>query len=337
MSKKKPAIISPPPALSDDQDSAWKEMLDEYLAAFLRFFFPAVYEEIDWTRGYESLDKELAENRPAGSAGKLLADKLFKVWLKSGKPAWLLIHIEVQGRAGPVFNKRVFFYNFRLRDDQKVEVISLAVLTGARPGRAGHYKTERCGCSHDFHFPAVRIIDFADRWDELDASDEIFALVAKAQLMALETKGDNERRYIWKRRLVFSLYERGLSREEIANLFRFMDWAMKMPAELENRLKRDVYEAKEKKMPYLSTIERMAMWEELLSAVTLLLTHRFGELSGRLQTKLKELTREQMRELLVAQLDFKTKTDLHNWLKQYAGQNGSPRKQNGTHTKKESR
>ncbi|MGH9843683.1 MAG: hypothetical protein ACREEM_33525 [Blastocatellia bacterium] len=117
MGKKKTVTTGAQPVPSDDQDSAWKEMLDEYLPAFLRFFFPAVHEEIDWTRGYESLDKELAENRPAGSAGKLLADKLFKVWLKSGRPAWLLIHIEVQGRAGRVFDKRVFFYNFRLRDD----------------------------------------------------------------------------------------------------------------------------------------------------------------------------------------------------------------------------
>ncbi|MGH9843684.1 MAG: DUF4351 domain-containing protein [Blastocatellia bacterium] len=112
---------------------------------------------------------------------------------------------------------------------------------------------------------------------------------------------------------------------------------MKMPAELEGRLKRDVYEAKEKKMPYISTIERMAMHEELTSAVVLQLTHRLGELSNRLQSRLKELSREQLYSLLIALLDFKTKADLHNWLKQHAGQNDSPRKRNGIYTKKESK
>ena len=42
-----------------DYDSPWKEALDHFLASFLAFFYPEVYTDIDWTRGYESLDKEL--------------------------------------------------------------------------------------------------------------------------------------------------------------------------------------------------------------------------------------------------------------------------------------
>jgi hypothetical protein len=33
-----------------DQDSAWKEMLDKFLPAFLEFFFPQIYPEINWQR-----------------------------------------------------------------------------------------------------------------------------------------------------------------------------------------------------------------------------------------------------------------------------------------------
>lgn len=84
-------------------------------------------------------------------------------------------------------------------------------------------------------------------------------------------------------------------------------------------------------LPMLSDDQDSA-WKEMLDEY--LLMHRFGELSGKVQTSLKRLSPEQMRELLVAQLEFKTKTDLHNWLKQQAGQNGSPRKQHGTHTNK---
>ncbi len=42
-----------------DYDSPWKEMLDGYFPAFMAFFFPEAHTDIDWTRGYESLDTEL--------------------------------------------------------------------------------------------------------------------------------------------------------------------------------------------------------------------------------------------------------------------------------------
>jgi hypothetical protein len=42
-----------------DQDSPWKEVIERYFEPFLAFFFPRAHAEIDWTRGYELLDKEL--------------------------------------------------------------------------------------------------------------------------------------------------------------------------------------------------------------------------------------------------------------------------------------
>ena len=89
-------------------------MLDAYLPSFLQFFFPQIYPEIEWTRGYEPRDKELAQVRPTDFTGKLLADKLFKVWLLGGQEIWLLIHVEVQVRSSRKFNQRVFVYNYRL-------------------------------------------------------------------------------------------------------------------------------------------------------------------------------------------------------------------------------
>ena len=99
---------------NDDQDSAWKEMLHEFFPAFLAFFFPEIDRDVDWSRKYEPLDKELAEIKPNLPGGKLYADKLFKVWLKNGKVKWILIHVEVQGRAGRGFARRVFVYNYRI-------------------------------------------------------------------------------------------------------------------------------------------------------------------------------------------------------------------------------
>lgn len=303
-------------------------MLDEYLRAFLKFFFPQIHDEIDWRRGYESLDKELAQIRPAHAAGKLFADKLFKVYLKNGKPAWLLIHIEVQDRIVRGFARRLFVYNYRLQDKHGVEVVSLAVITGSGRAATGRYKTARWGCATIFEFPVVRIVEFAARWDELEASDNVFAIAVMAQLKAMETKDDNERRLAWKRRLIFDLYRRKFSRAKIINLFRFFDWVMALPPEMEEKLRQDVYEFEEKnKMPYVTSFERFAKQEGLEQGLeqgmekgkrtmTLqLLELQIGELTDRTQKRLSRLSIEQIEQLAGALLKFKSKADLLAWLK----------------------
>jgi hypothetical protein len=68
-----------------DYDSPWKEVLDRYFEAFLAFFFPEAHADIDWTRGYEMLDKELQRIVRAVGQGRRVVDKLIKVWLKSGE------------------------------------------------------------------------------------------------------------------------------------------------------------------------------------------------------------------------------------------------------------
>ena len=44
---------------STDHDSPWKIALDSYFQPFLELLFPHIPPEIDWSRSYTSLDKEL--------------------------------------------------------------------------------------------------------------------------------------------------------------------------------------------------------------------------------------------------------------------------------------
>src|SRR5437868_6824522 len=97
-----------------DQDSPWKEALDHFLELFLRFFFPDIHADIDWSRGYEALDKEFHQVLRDARVRKRLADKLFKVWLTDGQESWLLVHAEVQGQADIDFPERMFVYNYRI-------------------------------------------------------------------------------------------------------------------------------------------------------------------------------------------------------------------------------
>src|SRR5260370_30601000 len=98
----------------DELDSPWKEALEHFFDYFLALCFPEIHADIDWGRGYQSLDKELQQIVRDAEVGKRLADKLFRVWLNDGKEAWLLIHIEVQGRRERAFPERMFVYSYRL-------------------------------------------------------------------------------------------------------------------------------------------------------------------------------------------------------------------------------
>ncbi|QFZ91175.2 hypothetical protein [Synechococcus elongatus] len=44
-----------------ESDSPWKELIEAFFPEFIRFFLPIADPEIDWKRGYESLDKELQQ------------------------------------------------------------------------------------------------------------------------------------------------------------------------------------------------------------------------------------------------------------------------------------
>lgn len=75
-----------------EYDSPWKEALDVYFPEFMAFFFPHANQEIDWEKGYETLDKEFQQIVQDASLGKGLADKLVKIWLKNSKETVILIY-----------------------------------------------------------------------------------------------------------------------------------------------------------------------------------------------------------------------------------------------------
>lgn len=83
---------------NDEFDSPWKDVLEAYFPDFIQFFFPNIYDEIDWSRGYDFLDQELQQVVRDAELGKRLADKLVKVWKRDGSETWVLIHAEIQNQ-----------------------------------------------------------------------------------------------------------------------------------------------------------------------------------------------------------------------------------------------
>ena len=102
--------------MSADYDSPWKEALDAYFEPFVALLFPQVHRQIDWSRGYESLDKEFQQVVRDAEIGRRYVDKLVKVWTADGVECWVLIHVEVQTARDAEFPRRMYVYNYRVFD-----------------------------------------------------------------------------------------------------------------------------------------------------------------------------------------------------------------------------
>jgi hypothetical protein len=188
-------------------------------------------------------------------------DKLVKVWQKEGNEAWVLIHLEVQSQVEPDFSERMYVYHYRLFDRYRRRVASLAILGDERSNwRPDSYGYELWGCRVRLEFPVVKLLDYRARWAELEQSRNSFAVLVMAHLHTVATRRKPAERYELKWSLIRRLYERGYSRTEILLLFRFVDWLMALPPELDYKFNERLtqYE-EEQKMSYITSVERIAV------------------------------------------------------------------------------
>jgi predicted transposase YdaD len=230
----------------------------------MAFFFPAAHEAIDWAKGYTFLDKELQQVVREAETGPRRVDKLVQVTLKgSEETAWILIHLEVQGQPDNEFPERMYIYNYRIFDRYQRRVASMAILSDTSPNwRPQSFGYELLGCKVSLDFPTVKLLDYGERWDELEADTNPFAVVVMAHLQTQRTQQQPAERYAAKLKLAQMLYRRGYIRQDVLELFRFLDWILTLPTELEQQFRVELaqFEA-EVKMEYVTSVERLAMEE----------------------------------------------------------------------------
>ncbi len=286
--------------MADQYDSPWKEILELYFRQFLAFFFPDIERDIDWSRGYQSLDKELPQFERDATTGGRYADKLTRVWRRNGEERLVFIHVEVQGTPDPSFPVRMYIYNYRIFDRHQQSVVSLAILADETPSwRPDRHVEELWGCRAGLWFPIVKLWDYNGRWSELEASDNPFATVVMAHLKTKATRNDDEARYRWKLYLVRQLYERGHERRDVIALFRFIDWLMVLPKPLAQRFRTEQEQLEtEKNMRYVTSVERLAEEEGLLRGqISLLkrqLKRRYRQLPAWVEERLGKASREEL-------------------------------------------
>ncbi|KYC35508.1 hypothetical protein WA1_06690 [Scytonema hofmannii PCC 7110] len=199
----------------------------------------------------------------------------FKIYLKTGKEVWVLVHIEMQSQEESDFAQRMFIYNYRIYDYYKCSVASLAVLGDERSNwRPNQFGYQLFGCEVGFRFPIVKLLDYQSRWSELEANRNPFAVVVMTHLKARQTRNNRTKSLQSKLELTKRLYELGFSREDIINLFKLIDWIMSLPEELEQEFWQEFRNFEESKsMPYITSIERLGIQkgkqEGLLEGISL--------------------------------------------------------------------
>lgn len=244
---------------NDDFDSPWKEIIEQEFEAFVAFFHPRAYQQIDWSKGYAFLDKELQQVARGAKTGGRRVDKLVKVTLLNSHEGWVLAHVEVQGQPQDDFAERVFIYHYRIFDKYRRRVASLVILTDTQNNwRPNHYGYELFDCRIGIDFPIVKLLDYRDKWPELEQNNNPFAVVVMAHLKTQDTHLKPQERYEAKIALAKMLYQRGYDRQRIVNLFRFIDWIMALPEELDLQFMDDVtHFEEEQKMAYVTSFERI--------------------------------------------------------------------------------
>ncbi len=253
--------MSAPDSDRGEFDEGWKEIIGCYFPQLMEFFFPEAYQDIDFNARCDFLDTELERFVKESASAKRWADKLIRVTLKNGQSKFILIHIDVQGYYDPEFAKRMYIYNYRIFDRYDLETVSLAILADDRKNfRPSQYEVSCWGFRCLFQFPVVKLLDYLDRWAELEASPNPFGIVVMAHLTSITTTKDDPERATRKKKLMEMLYERGYSEKDILNLYRFIDWVISLPEGLEIQFHEEVFNLeKERKMPYITTAERIGL------------------------------------------------------------------------------
>jgi len=225
-----------------------------------------------------------------------------------------MVHVEVQSQKRPNFPERMFIYHYRLRDRYNRRVANLAVLGDEQASwRPDCYQDELLGCRLEFHFPTVKLLDYASRTEELEGCDNPFAVLVLAHIGSLKTSKKSESRYAWKFRLVKGLYQKGWSQERIRSLFRFIDWMLDLSAVLEERFTEELSQFEEKEqMPYVTSIERQGIkkgleqgreegreeghGQGLVEGIESVLEIRFGEEAVSILSQIRQLSNVQVLE-----------------------------------------
>lgn len=202
-------------------------ILEEVFADLLRFIYPDADQVYDMERGFQFLDKELAELNPEPDEeiDSRFADKLVKVYHRDGLEEWVLLHVEVQGDTNDrdAFAERMYTYFYRIRDKHPGRPVSaLAIFTGQDGNQMpARYSYEYRGTRLTYEYPTLSVRAFSD--GELENSANPFAqVIVAARIRLKEGKIPEDDLLDLKLLAARRLFAKGFEPAKVRSIFNFL-------------------------------------------------------------------------------------------------------------------
>ena len=318
-----------------DFDRAWKDALRWWLPDCLHLFWPAIYDQINWTIPTEFLTTELRRLQKAIQPDVRYVNQLAKVRLNQGHDALLLIHIEVQTRnAGKTLALRMLRYHHRLFEAYPGYThFPCAILLDRKRGpEVETFRVPVLGGEHVFRFPVVNLAPWETRQHELHsiAPTNPFAVVVLAQLACRATRPD-QARLVSKLELAKLLKYWGYSVNQRFQLMLVIDTLLTLPEPLEDAFYNAAQHIEdEHTMERLNSFQRVRLRRERQAAEEIgmqkgleqgllkgealalqrLLVKRFGPLPDRAVQQIESATADQIDLWIDRVLDAQSLNDV---------------------------
>ena len=154
--------------------------------------------------------------------------------MKEGKMGYLFFHIEVEAYPRPNFPSRVFSYFSHIAiKNNNAPITILVIFAGDAPKTPlNAYKMDQFGTSLTLQYNTYSIAEQSE--EDLMASDNPFALVILSNLYVIQSKGDPQKRFELKKKLLEHLNVKGISLDRFRNILNFALYLVKLTTELDD-------------------------------------------------------------------------------------------------------
>ena len=293
-----------------DFDGQWKKLITQYSADFIQFFFPSKFvKTLDLKRSIENSTDDLQKLFPDfGKKGKLLPDKLLKVFEKEGSEGFVLFHVEVEKEGKTSVPARLFEYYIRLKElfpDAKITAIVIYI--GQRvPRRHNIFQYEFGGTKLTYEFNTYIVKKQSE--EQLVNSDNPFALAVLACLYIIKSKKDYTKLLDYKRKLARLCFDKAYPKWAIRDLLLFINFTIALPPENEVIYYHEIIPIMQKKQllpaeinPFAAQMSTKMIWgktlDELLEdyRLKLLSTSQEVEKKARLEAAKAKANEEKAR------------------------------------------
>jgi len=247
------------------EDELWKELISGSFHDMLRSVLPDMAKVADTSKPVRFLETELRRlarfTRRYSSShpdSRKFVDILAEVPLISGENAWILLHVEIQGRGGKEdFPLRMHRYRCLLEGRYNRPVAGLAILVQPIPAdqAEGIYCWEGYGSRVLYEYPVFKIYEGDE--ERLQKSDNPFDLAHYAGMQAWKQRGSDTRKLDYMKLLLAELDRRGWSHEAKMALLWFIEGVMHIADEdVWEEWEEELEKRKETGDMYVSLMER---------------------------------------------------------------------------------